>query len=339
MQGGGLQQTEGLASTRYSRAEVQRDANSAAACVPLNDTALLDQFLDLVEVTVDAFAVCEIGRNHSLQCEPFDNVIVHFVLKGEGFLECDYGRLRLSPGAVAIVPRKTRKSLRGTGPIDRFDSADVSCPMSEGLVSFTATDGNADLLLGCAVLSASAGGALSIFEHISRPIVECSDDPTLKALFAVMLAELQHPRVGTRALVGAVMKQVLIVLLRSRGANDPLLLPMPDRRLGHVIANVIKRPQDAHTVDSLASAAGMSRARFSHHFSSTYQCSPKAFVQSVRLASAAKLLKGSDLPIKSVAASVGLASRSHFSRAFQARYGVPPSAYRDEASRGSDRVG
>jgi AraC-like DNA-binding protein len=40
------------------------------------------------------------------------------------------------------------------------------------------------------------------------------------------------------------------------------------------------------------------------------------------------MLKGSDLPVKSIAASVGYASRSHFSRAFQAKFGIDPSAFR-----------
>ena len=34
------------------------------------------------------------------------------------------------------------------------------------------------------------------------------------------------------------------------------------------------------------------------------------------------------LPVKTVAARVGYASRSHFSRAFKAAYGVDPTAFR-----------
>jgi transcriptional regulator GlxA family with amidase domain len=40
------------------------------------------------------------------------------------------------------------------------------------------------------------------------------------------------------------------------------------------------------------------------------------------------MLAGSDLPVKSIAAAVGYASRSHFSRAFAARFGDDPSRYR-----------
>lgn len=291
--------------------------------------AALDQLLDLVEIHVDAFAVCEIGREFSLRCEPHDSFVVHFVLKGEGYLVCEQGRYALAAGSLVIVPRKLPKSLRGLGPIEHIRDADATCPLGDGMLSFRAVDGTADLVLGCAVLSASLGGDLPLFEHVQEPKVERAEEKTLAPLFGVMLEELKSPRVGTRAFVSALMKQILVVLLRSRVADEPsLLLPALHPRLAGVLAAVVSRPQDHHTVDSLAASAGMSRSRFSHHFSTACRCSPKEFVQSVRLSSAAKLLKGSNLPVKSVAASVGYASRSHFSRAFQARYGLDPSAFR-----------
>ena len=52
------------------------------------------------------------------------------------------------------------------------------------------------------------------------------------------------------------------------------------------------------------------------------------FVAKTRLHHAAELLRGTDLPVKAIAASIGFASRSHFSRAFRAAYGRDPRAYR-----------
>src|SRR5687768_4273637 len=137
-----------------------------------------------------------------------------------------------------------------------------------------------------------------------------------------MFEELSNPRLGTRAFVGALMKQVLIVLLRAQRDDDTSILLMTGARLAGAVAAILERPEDNHTVDSLAAIAAMSRSSFSSHFTMAYDMSPKAFVQAARLASAARILKGSDLPVKLVAASVGYASRSHFSRAFQAKFGV-----------------
>lgn len=298
----------------------------------MEETGVSD-LLDVLDIRVEAFAICEIGERFSLRCAPFDQVIVHFVLKGEGFLECEHGEYPLSPGTLIVVPKRLPKRLRGVGPIERVQDAEAACQLHEGLVSFQAFDREADLLLGCAVLSSTFGAELPLFDHIKLPLVERSDVPALQPLFEAMLCEASNPRLGTRAFLSALMKQVIIVLLRSRDdEGTALLLPVSDGRLAGVVAAVLQRPQDEHTVDSLAAKAGMSRARFSHHFSGAYQCSPKAFVQSVRLASAARLLKASSLPIKSVAASVGYASRSHFSRAFHAKYGLDPSAFRHAPS-------
>jgi transcriptional regulator GlxA family with amidase domain len=190
-------------------------------------------------------------------------------------------------------------------------------------------------VLGCAELSSSVAGDLPLFDQAKRPIIEQSDDPLLRALFTTMFDELRNPRLGSRAFVSALMKQVLIVLLRSQPDKDSSILLMTGARLAGVVAAILDRPQDNHTVDSLAAIAGMSRSRFSHHFTLAYDVSPKSFVQTARLASAARMLKGTDLPVKSIAASVGYASRSHFSRAFQAKFGVDPSAFRSPQEAGT----
>jgi AraC-like DNA-binding protein len=302
--------------------------SSGAASGVSDQASKIDQFLEAVEIRVEAFGVCEIGREHSLRCEPFESVIVHFVLSGEGFLESRHGRFPLKPGTAVVVPKMLAKSLSGLGPVGKVHDAQADCTLQDSIVRFAACDGAPDLVLGCAELSTSVGGDLPLFDQAKRPIIEHSDDPLLRALFTTMFDELRNPRLGSRAFVSALMKQVLIVLLRCQPDEDSSILLMSGARLAGVVAAILDRPQDNHTVDSLAAIAGMSRSRFSHHFTLAYDVSPKCFVQTARLSSAARMLKGTDLPVKSVAASVGYASRSHFSRAFQAKFGLDPTAFR-----------
>ncbi len=291
-------------------------------------SARIDQFLEAVNIRVETFEICEIWRRQSLRCEPCDTVVVHFVISGEGFLECRHGRFPLSPGTAVVVPKNLAKSLSGTGPVEHVKNTEADCTLQDDLMRFGACDGKPDLVLGCAELSSSVGGELPLFDQAKRPIVEHSDDPLLQALFTTMFDELRNPRLGTRAFVSALMKQVLIVLLRSQPNDDSSMLLMTSARLAGVVATILDRPEDNHTVDSLAAIAGMSRSRFNHHFTLAYDVSPKAFVLTARLASAARMLKGTSLPVKSIAASLGYASRSHFSRAFQAKFGLDPSAFR-----------
>jgi transcriptional regulator GlxA family with amidase domain len=187
-------------------------------------------------------------------------------------------------------------------------------------------------VLGCASVDAIVGGGLGLFDHLQEPLVEKAGDEMLPLLFDAVLRELSQPRVGTRTIVEAMMKQILILLLRSHlkssGVFSPLYAPLMNPQLGRALVAMLGRPEQAHSLESLARLAGMSRSRFAHHFSATYGRSPIDYLHGVRLKAAAKLLSRSETSVKSVAAAVGFASRSHFSRAFKREYGLDPTAYR-----------
>ena len=72
----------------------------------------------------------------------------------------------------------------------------------------------------------------------------------------------------------------------------------------------------------------MSRSGFARDFTRTFHMSPMEFVAKTRLHHAAEMLRATPAPIKVIAASIGFASRSHFTRAFRAAYGADPSHYR-----------
>jgi transcriptional regulator GlxA family with amidase domain len=151
-------------------------------------------------------------------------------------------------------------------------------------------------------------------------------------LFAAMAGELKLPSVGTKAMVEALMKQVLVLVLRRgaalHGGELSLRLLLADPRIGRVVATIVAHPGHPHSVDTLAAAAGMSRSCFNRQFAVAYEGTPMDFVQGVRLREAARMLTASNLPVKSVAAAVGFTSRSHFSRAFTLKFGLDPSRYR-----------
>src|SRR3990170_554828 len=138
-------------------------------------TSKIDQFLEAVEIRVEAFGVCEIGRQFSLRCEPFNSVVVHFVLSGEGFLECRHGRYPLKQGTAIVVPKMLPKKLSGVGPVHQIRDAKADCTLQDGLVRFGASDGEVDLVLGCAELSSPVGGDLPLFDQAKRPIIEQSE--------------------------------------------------------------------------------------------------------------------------------------------------------------------
>jgi AraC-like DNA-binding protein len=304
----------------------------------VSDDRTIEELMNLFEVRVDAFAICEIEKTAALRCDPFDKVVVHFVLRGAGLVEFKNGSRALRRNTVIIVPRKLAKVISGEGPITSISDAREDCPLDDQLIHFRAGD-NPDLVLGCAAIDASIGGVIDVFEYLWEPMSEDAAGTTLAPLFDLIERELANPHLGTRAIVGALMKQVLIGVFRSQLSAEAyrswLWPAMMNPGLGRAALAMMSRPQDSHTIESLAALAGMSRSRFAEHFTKAFGRRPIEFLQAARLQIAQRLLVSSSLPVKSVAAAVGYASRSHFSRTFQSKYGFDPSAFRKRSQMSS----
>jgi AraC-like DNA-binding protein len=297
--------------------------------------ASIEALLDLLDVRMDAFAVCEIGEGCGLRVAPLGKIVVHYVLRGEGTIECEHGSFPIRAGMVAVIPKSLPKRIDGPGPITKFFDAEESCPLVPGLVKYNAYLDGPALVLGCASVDATVGEGLGLFDHLQYPLTETAGDEMLPLLFDAVFRELSHPKVGTKTIAEAMMKQILVLLLRHHlrrsGVSSPLYLPLMDPQLGRALAAMLGKPQYPHCLDSLARTAGMSRSRFAHHFALTYGRSPIEYLHSVRLKAAARLLSNSDTSVKSVAAAVGFASRSHFSRAFKREFGLDPTGFRGAA--------
>ncbi len=79
------------------------------------------------------------------------------------------------------------------------------------------------------------------------------------------------------------------------------------------------------------------RSAFSAHFARAFGQSPHGFLTERRLRQAARFLETTELPIKTIAGKIGYRSRSNFSRAFKAMYGIDPLAYRQGEGRGEEK--
>ena len=261
--------------------------------------------------------------------------MVHFVLKGEGSVQSEHGIVPLRQGMVAVAPKNVAKQLNGRGPVATVQDLGESCPLAPGIVNVRAssTTERESLTVACAVISATVGEGPDLFDHLRQPLVEQPRSGALPHLFAAMLTELLEPDLGTKAIVAALMKQCLVLLLRKhlkrvRSASSTYL-PLLNPKLAPALQAMIQQPQEAHSVDSLAKLSGMSRSSFNRYFRQNCAAAPMEFLQTVRLNEGARLLRRSSLPVKAVAGAVGFASRSHFSRAFHQVFGVDPSAYRE----------
>lgn len=297
----------------------------------------LERLLTTLDVSLHGFAVCNVAEDARLVFEPMDMVVLHYVLRGQGVLEVPGSEpQRFGAGHMLAVPAGCGQALAGSGPIVRSVEAGEHCAMLvDGLVRFDAANGAAiaDVMTICSTLSATYGGSFGLFDTLVGPLVrDMTDVPPVCSAFDLLLAERSRPDIGTHALTEALMKLCLVLLVRRELRGDivdsPLFVGLRDPRLAAAVTEVLRTPAAPRTVEELARLAGMSRSAFAAAFTASFGQAPMDFVQKTRLHHATKLLAGTGLPVKAIAASMGFASRSHFSRAFRRAYGLDPTAYR-----------
>ena len=90
------------------------------------------------------------------------------------------------------------------------------------------------------------------------------------------------------------------------------------------------------SVAALATRVGLGVRQFNRKFVQIFGVSPATYVEQLRLDESRRRLIEYPRSVDSVAASVGYASADSFRRAFERRFGVPPSVYRDRFANRTD---
>ncbi|WP_440998117.1 AraC family transcriptional regulator [Arhodomonas sp. SL1] len=290
-----------------------------------------------LEVAVEAFAVCDVRAGWRLEAPAQGRVVVHYALQGEGTLRFSAGgSASFAPGTVVLVPAGV--SARVTAPAG-LRGGSTRCSPARSPLQWLSSGGDPGLprvLLGCGMVSAHTPLGRGLFDQLPRPVVVAGgDDPRLLAGLDELLAEIAEPGLGSAALSSALMKQCLIRVLRRLAVDGhqglPLLRALRQPGLAAAVATMIEDPANAPSLEGLAERACMGRSTFALRFREVFGQSPRAFLNELRLQEAARCLVDTALPVKTVAARAGYRSRSHFSRAFKARYGSDPDSYRSSA--------
>lgn len=278
----------------------------------MRSAAELDRLLKMMDVGAARIERHEaIGRRDE-PAAPAGHVVIAYVTAG--IVEITVGgrpSRRCGSGGMVLVPAALPSSFHGV--------ADGEPP---------------GLILGLAEIRLSGAAML---DRVRVPIfADLRGTPLVAPAMAELarLAAAPDAAMPAGALSAALMKTCILVLLRDffgrPGIDLKIIGALADDRLASVIAAVLERPGDPHSLTSMAARAGLSRSTFSRLFDEAMGQPPTEFVAKTRLYHAAEQLRTGTAPVKAVAASVGFSSRSHFSRAFRDAYGLDPTAYRQQ---------
>jgi len=162
-------------------------------------------------------------------------------------------------------------------------------------------------------------------------------DEAVSKLARAIAIEISANEVGRSAMLEALVRQLVIHLLRSHltvRKSDQIELSragLVDRRLRLAIEFMHDNFGRELALEEIASAAYLSEYHFARLFKQITGVTPHVYLANVRLERARKLLAETALPISEIAATVGYQSQSHFTKMFKSVTGVTPRAYRDAA--------
>jgi AraC-like DNA-binding protein len=156
----------------------------------------------------------------------------------------------------------------------------------------------------------------------------------LRASIDLLSAELERPRLGTDAVIPALLDTLLLYILRAWFADQPVhdargwSAALNDPPVTAALHAMHQDPARPWTVASLAATAGLSRAPFARRFTELVGRPPLSYLTWWRMVTASRLLRDSDAPLNAIAKQVGYASEFAFAHAFKRTYGTAPGRYR-----------
>lgn len=295
----------------------------------MTDATRLAALLATFDSSTPALTLFRVAPGVRMVGPPVDGIAAFMVLTGDLQLEVEGEPARVVPaGSLALAPagRAARLSPAGIAAVATVDGRSSLRPHEGWLVADATRGRDATLVVAAGRIAGSSGSGGT--GTLVLPITACR---VAKPLFHLLRAECERGVDGLPALAAALMNACVIQGLRRAIAASPDAAPEPPGRglVARAVAAIRSRPAEPHTVDTLATVAGMSRSTFIRHFKRAFRVAPSEYIQQVRLEEARTMLEATELPVKTVAARAGFASRSHFSRLFRAAFGHDPSSYRD----------
>lgn len=329
------------AKSRGGSGQGKRTGSTTAVVALKLSAANLDNLMRALEIDVVALTEILVPRGHRAEMGMIDAPGIHYNLKGSGRISINGGPdMQLMPHLLVIVPPNTPFSIEVDGDgATRLINRDCWKRDEEGLLRVAVPNEKPEVVQICGFFNASFGQSVGLFRDLREPVIEQFEpSDKIDGKLREAMNELLLQEVGFGAMTASLLKQVIIALARrslssSRSWTDRFSI-LADRRITRAFADMVARPGAAHTVQSLAYSASLSRSAFMARFSEIFGRSPMAILRDLRMRQAALDLTTTTVPVDVVARNAGYESRSSFVRAFRKAYNVDPSEYRRSVKNG-----
>jgi AraC family transcriptional activator of mtrCDE len=303
----------------------------------------LNRLMTSLEVKFVALTECLVSAGYCLELDGARAPALHYNITGRGRIivkGCD--PIELKPHTLVIVPPNHPFRIEAIGyqrnqAASRSVDGALAAVFKGDVRHIVAGDGEPEIVLVCGFFDATYGSAIDLFGALSTPIVEqFSDSDRLDVTLKSALAELVAQEVGSGAMSAALLKLVIVNVLRrslhSRNVWVERFSMLRDPHIARAFAEMAAEPSKAHTVMSLARVAHLSRSAFMSRFVEVVGHPPMSILRDLRMRLAAEQLRTGQISIDQVVRNTGYESRSSFSKAFRKVFGTDPATYRIAAT-------
>ena len=172
--------------------------------------------------------------------------------------------------------------------------------------------------------------SLPCFIHASTAGAHHIDD--LQNLLELLIETCRNGYPGSSLVTDRLIEILFVQLLRAHTSGkkqtDGYLAALSDPHIGLALNLIHTEKNEKWTVETLSSAAAMSRSTFTQKFSEMVGCTPKAYLTDTRLMKARTKLQKTNQSMLSIAEEAGYQSESAFGKAFKKHFNKTPGELR-----------
>jgi AraC-like DNA-binding protein len=313
---------------------------------------VLTDVLETVRVVAACYGRLEATAPWGIRVRPGEDAKFHVVLEGHARLVVEgvAEPIELSAGDIVALPHGHAHSLVDDPgvtltPSLLTDPSVTAQPLEELLVCRPRGDNSVLRVGGGGQSSTIVSGRFRFEDRRNNPLLSVLPpvitlrgemgksvrwlEPTLKFI----ACEAQSGRPGSQTVIARLADVLFIQIVRGHLASLPVdgsgwLGALADAQIGAALGHIHQSPEQAWTVQSLASKVAMSRSAFASRFMRLVGEPPLSYVTRWRMQKAASMLRDGKQTLAEVAAGVGYDSEAAFSKAFKRAVGSAPGAYR-----------
>jgi AraC-like DNA-binding protein len=308
-------------------------------CLPHAPPDLLSEVLQDLRLARASYGRSELTTPFGIEIPFKEGVRFHFVAEGGCWILSEaQAPIQLNAGDVVLLPHGTAHTMADAPGREALPLADVG-PQLIGDANYRIAHGGggARSLIVCCTIGFDGPTAHPLLEMLPPVLLVRraeARDPMLPRLLEMMAAEVMAPRIGSATIMARLADIVMSCIVRgwleAQHASDVSgwLAAVRDPQVGLALARMHREPGHPWNVESLATAAGMSRSRFAERFARLLRVSPARYLLQWRMRLAAAWLRSGSMTVAEAAAQLGYESDAAFSRAFKRVMGLPPAAAR-----------